>query len=69
MRLEQLRRREHAADVVPRLQDRDGLIDHVILVRLEVLAPTVLQQLDHPPRIEIDAETDPSAILREVFDR
>ena len=37
-RLEQLRRREHALDVVTGLQDRDGLIDDVILVGLEVLA-------------------------------
>ena len=57
-RLEQLGRREHAADVVAGLQDRDRLIDDVILVGLEVLAPSLLDQLDHPPRVEIHTEAD-----------
>ena len=68
-RLEQLRRREHAADVVPGLEDRDGLIDDVILVGLQVLAPALLDELDDPARIEIDAEADAAAVLREVLDR
>ena len=68
-RLEQLRRREHALDVVAGLQDRHRLIDDVILVRLEVLAPPLLDQLDHPARIEVHAERDAAAMLREMFDR
>src|SRR5262249_15725266 len=67
-RLEQLRRREHAADVVARFQNRDRLIDHVILVRLEMLAPPLLDELDDPAGIEIDAEADAAAELREMFD-
>ena len=69
-RLEQLRRREHAPDVVAGLQDRHGLVDDVILVGLEMLAPSLLDQLDHPPRVEIDAEADAAAAkLRQVLDR
>jgi hypothetical protein len=68
-RLEQLWRREHASDVVAGAQDCDRLIDDVILVRLEVLVPPLLNQLDDPARIEIDAETDASAVLREMFHR
>ena len=60
-RLEQLRRREHAADVVAGLEDRHRLIDDVILVGLQVLAPALLDQLDDPARIEIDAEADAAA--------
>ena len=51
------------------LQDRHRLVDDVILVGLEVLAPPLLDQLDDPAWIEIDAETDPAAILRQVLDR
>ena len=55
-------------DVVPGLEDRDRLVDHVILVRLQMLAPAFLDQLDDPARIEIDAEADAAAILREMLD-
>src|SRR5688572_16894212 len=35
-----------------------------------MLAPPFLNQLDHPPRVEIDAEADAAAAeLREVLDR
>src|SRR5262249_53596170 len=51
------------------LQDRDSLIDHVILVSLEMLAPPLLDQLDHPSRIEVHAEADAAAHLRQVLDR
>ena len=53
----------------PGLENRDRLIDDVILVGLQVLAPALLDQLDHPARIEVDAEADAAAILREVLDR
>ena len=68
-RLEQLRRGEHALDVVPGAEDRDRLIDAVLLVRFEVLHPALLDQLDDPPRIEIDAEADAAAVLGEMLDR
>ena len=42
---------------------------HVVLVRFEVLAPALLDQLDDPARIEIDAEADAAAVLGEVLDR
>src|SRR4029079_13550538 len=38
-------------------------------VRLEVIPPALLNQLDDPARIEIDAEADAASVLREVFDR
>ena len=41
---------------------------HVILVGLQVLHPALLDQLDHPARIEIHAEADAAAMLRQVFD-
>ena len=68
-RLEQLRRREHALDVVAGAEDRDRLIDDVILVGLQVLGPALLDQLDDPARIEVDAEADAAAMLRQVLDR
>ena len=61
-------RREHAADVVAGLQNRDRLVDDVILVGLEVLGPALLDQLDDPARIEIDAEADPAAVLAQMLD-
>ena len=51
------------------IEDRDRLIDHVILVGLQVLAPALLDQLDDPARIEVHAEADAAAVLREVLDR
>ncbi len=66
-RLEELRRREHALDVMPRLQDRDGLVDDVVLVGVQVVGPALLDELDHPARIEIDAEADAAPVLRQVL--
>ena len=68
-RVEQLGRGEHAADVVPGREDRDGLVDAVLLVRFQVLHPALLDQLDDPARIQVDAEADAAAILRQVFHR
>ena len=62
-RFEQLRRGEHALDVVPGREDRQRLVDAVLLVRLQVLHPALLDELDDPPRIEIDAEADAAAVL------
>ena len=67
--VEQLRRREHALDVVVGRQDRHRLIDDVLLVGLEVLHPALLDELDDPARIEIDAEADAAAVLAQVLDR
>src|SRR6202011_3356312 len=58
---EQLWRGEHALDVVAGLENRDRLIDDVILIGLQMLGPPLLDQLDHPARIEIDAEADAAA--------
>ena len=68
-RLEQLGRDEQAADVVVRLEQRQRLIDHVALVRLHLIHLARLQQLDDPARIEVDAERDAAAMLRQVLDR
>src|SRR4029079_17951867 len=67
-RFEQLGRGEHAADVVIGLQNGDRLLDHVILVGLQMLAPALLDQLDDPSRVEIDAKADAAAILRQMLD-
>ena len=66
---EQLRRGEHALDVVPGGEDRERLVDAVLLVRFEVLHPALLDELDDPPRIEVDAEADAAAILGQMLDR
>ena len=68
-RFDQLRRAEHAFDVVAGAEDRDRLVDAMLLVGFELLHPALLDQLDDPPRIEIDAETDAAAMLGQVFDR
>ena len=65
---QELWRREHASDVVPRLENGNGLVDAVVLVGLEVLRPPFLDQLDYPPRVQVYAETDATAILRQVLD-
>jgi hypothetical protein len=49
-------------------QDRHGLVDDVLLVGLEVLHPAVLDELDDPARIEIDAEANATAELAKMFD-
>src|SRR6185369_6561948 len=66
---EQLRRRKHAVNVVARPKNRDRLIDDVVLVGLELIHPTLLNQLDHPARIEINREADAGTVLRQMLDR
>ena len=41
----------------------------MLLVGLQVLHPALLDQLDHPARVEVDAEADAAAILAQVLDR
>ena len=65
--LEQLGSREHRLDVVPGREDRERLVDHVVLVGLEVLHPALLDQLDHPARVEVDAEADAATVLAQVL--
>src|SRR5262249_43961720 len=67
-RFEQLGRREHALDVM-RLQNRQRLIDTVTLILLCPRDVALLEQLDHPARIEIDAEADAAAVLAQMLDR
>ena len=68
-RFEQLGRGEHAADVVAGAEDRDRLVDAMLLVGFEVLHPALLDQLDDPARIEIDAEANAAAMLGQMLDR
>ena len=67
-RFQQLGRHERALDVVPGAENGDRLIDDVVFVFLGFLDFAFLEQLDDPPRIEIDAEADPAAILGQVLD-
>src|SRR4029079_14262485 len=68
-RLEQLRSREQAANVVVCAQQRHALFDDVLLVLLGHLRLAHLQQLNDPARIEVDHQTDPAATFREMLDR
>ena len=52
-RFEQLGRGEHAADVVVRAQQREPLLDHVLLVGFGLFDLAALDQLDDPARIEV----------------
>ena len=40
----------------------------MLLVRFQVLGPALVDELDHPARIEVDAEADASSVLGEVLD-
>ncbi len=66
--LQELGRGEHAADVVVGPQDRQGLLDHVVLVLLDDRRLALLDQPDHPPRIEVHAESDAAPHLGQVLD-
>ena len=66
--LQQLGRGEHALDVVVRPQDRQGLLDAVVLVVLQHGELALLDQADDPARIEVDAEADAAADLGQVLD-
>jgi hypothetical protein len=50
-------------------EDCDRLIDAMLLVGFEVLHPALFDELDDPPRIEIDAKADTAAELGQMFDR
>ena len=52
-----------------RRKNRDRLVDHVVAVRLHLLDIAPLDQLHHPPRVEVDAEADPPPVLGQVLDR
>ena len=67
-RLEQLRRREQAADASWALQQGQGLVDHVLLVRSIIGHLAHLDELDDPARVEVHHEADAAAVLREVLD-
>ena len=67
-RFDQLRRAEHAFDVVAGAENRDRLIDAMLLVRFELLHPAFFDELDDPARIEIDAEADAAAMLGQMLD-
>ena len=66
--LDQLRRAEHALHFVSCAENRERLIDAVLLVRFELLHPAFLDELDDPARIEVDAEADAAAVLGQMLD-
>src|SRR4051812_31904080 len=49
-------------------EDREGLVDAVILVEIDFLNFAALEALNDPARVEIDAERDAAAELGEVLD-
>ena len=59
---------EHALDVVVGRKDRDGLVDAVLLVLFEMFHPPLLDELDHPSRIQVDAKADAAPVLAQVLD-
>src|SRR6185436_3755305 len=67
-RFEQFRRRKQATNTVMRFQQSKTLLDDVLLVLLGHLRLAHLDQLNDPAWIEIDEETDPATMLREMFD-
>ena len=66
--LQQLWRSEHALDVIVGTQNRHCLVDAVSAVGLRAFDVTFLQQLHHPARIQVHAETDAASELRQMFD-
>src|SRR6187431_3360467 len=41
----------------------------MLLIGLELLHPTLLDELNDPPRIEIDAKADAASVLGQMLDR
>ena len=50
------------------IENGERLIDAVRLVFFQVFGPTLFDQFDDPAGIQIDAKTNPAAILAEMFD-
>src|SRR6185503_3482305 len=67
-RFEKFGSREQTTNIFVRLQERQALLDDVLLVLLGHLRLAHLEQLDNPARIKIDHETDAAAMLSQVFD-
>jgi hypothetical protein len=55
-------------DVVVRAQQRQALLDHVLLVALGLIEFAQLEELDDPAWIEIHHEADAAAVLCQVLD-
>ena len=49
-------------------KDRDGLVDAVLLVLFEMFHPPLLDEFDHPSRIQVDAKADSASVLAQVLD-
>ncbi len=49
-------------------QEVYGLVDDMVLVGLEMIHPALLDQLDHPARVQVHAETDAPAEVGQVLD-
>ena len=54
--------------IVVRLEQRERLVDDVLLVRLHLSISPPLDELDHPARVEVEHEADAAAMLGEVLD-
>src|SRR5262249_16929738 len=67
-RLQQLGRGKGTFDVVPGRENRDRLVDAMLFVGFQVLHPALFDELDDPPRIQIDAKADTAAELSQVLD-
>src|SRR5262249_1409509 len=66
---EQLWSCEHAADVVPGLENRDRLFDDMGFIFVEHFGFAPLDQLDDPPGVQIHTEADAAPVLTQVLDR
>ena len=65
---QQLRRGEHAADVVIGRQEGDGLVNHMFLILEQFVFCAPLDELDHPARVQVHTKTDPFPSLGQVLD-
>jgi len=66
---EQLGRGEDALDVVVAAEDRQGLVDAVLLVEVGFLNFAAFEAFDDPAGVEVDTEGDTAAELGQMFDR
>ncbi len=49
-------------------QNRDRLVDAVLLVLFKMFHPTFLDEFDHPSRVKIDTKADSTSVLAQVLD-
>src|SRR5262249_12323213 len=68
-RFQQLGSGEQALDVVSGFENGERLINHMVLVSVQVLHPSFLDELYDPTGIEIDAKTNSASILAQMLYR